>query len=125
MANAATALTAIPGAEGKIYPVKIVLDTTASDLTVFTPDAGKYAILIGMMYVNALAHKLTIKSGTTSIWAAELANNSGIFAPMSADILAHSIVAGDALKMRVDTAALTVEMLAYFRVASQLRVGKP
>lgn len=124
MANSATAQEAIDGPDGKIYPVTIVLDTTGADLTVFTPDAGNYGIMIGLMYVNALAHKLTMKSGSTTLWVAELANNSGIFTPMSSDKIGHSLTKGAALKLRVDTAALTAQILAYFVKSTHLRVGR-
>lgn len=124
MGNTAAAQTAIQGPEGKIYPVIITLDTTGADLTVFTPDTGKYAEMIGLMYVNALAHKLTCKSNTTTLWVTELANNSGIFNPLSNDIIAASLAKSDPLKLRVDTAALTATVLAYFRMVPSLRVGK-
>jgi hypothetical protein len=115
MANTATAQTALPikigkgGASGYVVPYVVVIDTVDTDLTIRDPAADNYAAIVGIQYLEATAHNVTFKSGSTTLVALEKPASSG----MSERIGAPIIVAakGDALVIR--SSAAISSMLVY------------
>lgn len=120
MANTATTLTAIPmamasGQQGfsQVTPVVCTFDTVDSDLTVFTPAlTTHYAAIVGMLYEEASAHTLTIKSDTTTLVTLERSAYEGVGLPLGTSGFIVVGALGKALKIRCGTAAVS-SMLLY------------
>jgi hypothetical protein len=120
MANVATTLTAIPmamstGLQGfsKITPVVCTFDTTGADLTIFTPELStNYAAIVGLVYEEASAHSLTVKSGSTTYVTLERTTFDG--AALSVGTSGFIIIGGrgEALKLNCGTAPIS-SLLAY------------
>ena len=120
MANTATTLTAIPMAMSsgrmgfsKVTPVVCTFDTTGADLTVFTPTLStNYAAIIGMIYEEASAHTLILKSGTTTYVTLERTSYDGVGLPLGTGGFFIIGAIGEALKIQCGTAAVS-SMLLY------------
>lgn len=110
MANAASAQTAIPIGYSatlggvKTTPVIVTFDTTASDLTVYTPAATKYWAIAGLSYCEGDAHSLIIKSGSTTLTTYEFAANSGPAFKLGDGIVLTGLTVGGTLVLRTATA---------------------
>lgn len=120
MANVATSLTAIPmamstGRQGfsQVTPVVCTFDTTGSDLTIFTPAlTTNYGAIIGLVYQEASAHTLTIKSGATTYVTFERTTFDGMYEPVGQGGFLIIGGKGEALKLNCGTAAIST-LLAY------------
>jgi hypothetical protein len=130
MANVATALPAIPvalnsnyGGYSKVTPVVCTFDTTASDLTIYTPTATNYAAIVGIVYEDASAHSLVFTSGSTVLVTLERTTFEGLSLPigMSGPLIVGKF--GEALKIQCVTAAVS-SMLVYVAEFSQLTFTK-
>ena len=70
-ANSATAqalLTNVSvGGCNHITPIKVSIDTTATDLTLTDPAATNYAAVVGWFVREGNAHNITFKSGSTTM----------------------------------------------------------
>lgn len=126
MANSATALTPIRilartprQPRGVITPVVVVLDTTASALTLYTPEAGKYAALLGMVYAESTAHNLTFTSGSTELCTLEQPANTSVIQPIGRPMLITN--EGEALKITTSV-AITGKMLFYIQEIAMLEL---
>lgn len=85
MANTATLLYTLPARAQKAGPIKVYsvsIDTTGADLTICTPASGNSVYIVGLAVSEATAANVTIKSGSTTLWVAELAANQGILLPV-------------------------------------------
>lgn len=120
MANVATALSPVPMAMStgrmgfsQITPVVCTFDTTGSDLTIFTPAlTTNYGAIIGMVYEEASAHTLTIKSGSTTLVTFERTTFDGMYLPVGQNGFLALGNKGEALKLNCGTAAVS-SMLVY------------
>lgn len=121
MANTATAQSALPvsiaGSEG-ITPIVVAIGTIDTDLTIFTPDSGKVACIVGMFMSETSATNITFKSGSTSYAVPELAANQGILFPVGQGILICG-QPGEALKIQSSVAITS--MLLYVTQATRLQ----
>lgn len=90
MANTATAQTAIPAIfsigkpQGLITPVVVSMDTGAADLEVLAAATGKRWGIHGLIFNEATAITLQIKSGSTVFVGLEFTTFGGIVLPLSA-----------------------------------------
>lgn len=120
-ANTATAQAALPirlgGNRGPVTPYVVSFDTTASDLTIVTPDSDKMACIVGIAMSETSATNITVKSGSTTQVVYELAANQGF----GEGIGNHAVICtqpGEALKMQVSVAVTS--MLVYVIQAAYL-----
>jgi len=114
MANTATAQTALPvtvGGHGPVIPVVVTMDTTGSDLTVYTPDSDKVLALVGITFAEGSANSLTIKSGSTTLVTLELTTFQGLSHKVGGGAILFT-AKGEALKFNVGTAAVST-MIVY------------
>lgn len=113
-ANVATAQAALPGRvgvySGPIIPYVVTLDTTASDVTVRTPDSDKMVCLVGANWAEASAANVTWKSGSTTLVTWELPANASVGQELGNGAVLCSGV-GQALKFQVSVVIST--MLLY------------
>ena len=125
MANSATAKTALPidiwGAS-LVTPVEVVLDTTGSDLTIYTPATGKMCAIVGINYAEADAHTLTFTSGTDPEFKFELGANSGISQGIGQEML-YVTQPGSVLKVQTSV-AITGPIIFYIIEASRFQLGR-
>lgn len=125
MANTATARTKIPVNFAKssivgVTPVIVSIDTTSSDLTIYTPAADKHAAIVGMIYTDSTSHNLTIKAGSTSLVTLEMAANMGIFMKLDGS-LGPCGGRGETLVLNSDAAISS--MLVYIAEFGVISVG--
>lgn len=85
MANSATVLetldVTVTRTNAKL--IQVVIDTVNTDLTIFSPDADKYAIITGLHYSINLAHDITFKSGSNTLVKFERGDDSGLSVPLT------------------------------------------
>jgi len=119
-ANAATAQTPllmqIGGRAVPVTPVVVTFDTTAQDLTIFTPASGKMACVVGLNFSEGTAANLTVKSGSTTLVTWELATNQGVLSPIGNHAIFCGAV-GEAIKFNVSAVIST--MLVYVAEADR------
>lgn len=120
-ANSATAQTALPIKVGvysdPVVPYVVAFDTTASDLTIVTPDSGKMACVVGMGVSETSATNITFKSGSTTLFVPELAANQGVYDKISNGAILCT-QPGEALKIQVSVAVSN--MILYIVQATRL-----
>lgn len=129
MANVATAGSPLPigfkhsGMGSFVVPVICTFDTTASDLTIYTPsDADAFCALVGLQYAETSAHSLTVKSGSTTLVTYEMPASSGRDCPIGNGLTLSSLVKGEALKLSCGTAVIST-LLAYVLEYKQIQFG--
>ena len=94
MVNSATVDTDIPvgikGAQltGGVIPVRINYDTTAQDLTVYTPGSDNHVGVIGAIVRQGTAGVLDLKSGSTTLASLATQANRGMEWPIGNLIVA-------------------------------------
>lgn len=89
-ANTVTAQTALPisvGGSNGVIPTVVTIDTTASDVTLLTPDSNKMACVASVFMSEGTAANLTFKSGSTTYAIPELASNQGILTLITRGVL--------------------------------------
>lgn len=114
MANSATAKTPLPisvWGVTSVTPVEVVLDTTGSDLTIFTPATGNMAAIVGVNYGETTAHTLTFTSGSDAEVVFEFGANSGISQGIGRELF-YVGQPGNAIKIQTSV-AITGAMLFY------------
>ncbi len=114
-ANTATAQANLPIIVGRgpqvVKPIVVSIDTTASDLTFFTPTrATMIACVVGVLGVDSTAATLTFKSGTTTNAILELAASQSINLPLGNGAFFCG-QPGEALK--IQSSALYTNLLLY------------
>ena len=126
MANSATAQTVLPirmqhatSDKHFVTPVAVVIDTTATDLTVYTPASDAYAAIVGLHINDSTAANLTIKSGSTALLTLEMAANQAINHAIGQGIFL-STAEGEALKFNSSGALSNV--LVYIAEYSDLGI---
>lgn len=113
MANAVTALAPVPMGYGRTgigiqtIPLLPIFDTLDSDFTIYTPASDQFWAIVGIQYVEASAHVLTFKSGTTSLLALEMPANSGRDDPLGTGIILVGQAKGEGLALRMSTALIS------------------
>lgn len=117
MANSATADTAlkiyVKGAllASPVIPVRVTMDTTSSDLTLYTPASTNYVGIVGATFSEiTAATNVTLKSGSTTLTTLELAAGTPFAIPLSKNPWIVSNL-GEALKVNVSAVVST--MLLY------------
>lgn len=113
MANAATARSAIPIActrdigYSRVTPVVCTFDTIDSDLTIYTPNAARYAAIVGIVYQESAAHSLSFIAGSTTLVTLEVPANGPAYrvALGEGPIIVGGL--GEALRLRCGTAAVS------------------
>lgn len=94
---------------GPVRTVQITFDTVDEDLVVHSPIAGNSAFLTKLVFSEADAANLTIKSGSDSLVVLQLAANQGVWTPQDG-IPIHTEY-GEDLIMQCSVAIAT--MVAY------------
>lgn len=99
---------------GKVTPYKIVIDTTATDLTVLAAQTDKMIAVVGASSKKtSAATELIFKSGSDEIGYKVIANGEGWDAPIKPGEIVNGLVtkAGEALKVQSDVALTFVLFL--------------
>lgn len=103
---------------GPVSPITVVIDTTATDLTIVDPASNKMACIVGWVHSEGTAVNLTLKSGSTTHGVLELAANQGI-----AETMGHPLfctLEGEDLIIQSDTA---ISYLTLYTIqASRLKI---
>jgi hypothetical protein len=108
VANTKTLIDTIPtrvGGVGPVYEYEIVIDTTATDLTIRTPVTATNRLwIVGIWLSEGTAVNLTLKSGTTKSHTLELATNQSLIGKTEKDSFYFVTAPGDDLILQASAA---------------------
>jgi len=96
----------------------VVIDTINTDLTLFSPASGKMACVMGVEYLEADAHNLMFKSGTTEHVTFQMPANSGMQVPIGNPMFCT--LAGEDLVIQSSVAIS--KMLFYITEISKIKL---
>lgn len=114
MANTITPYDPLPirllGADGdcRVIPATVSIDTGSSDLTLLTPSAKHVAGIASIICSVAQSTIITFKSGSLTIVSISLAAGGSISWPIDGSIPLHCLQVGDALKVSVSVAPVSM-----------------
>lgn len=114
MANSATLVsTTTRRGKATVYGYKVVIDTTATDLTIRTPTGVAKIFLIGAYLSDGTAMNITFKSGSTTLCIPELAANQDLQVSVPCGDVDSFILATESAQALViqSSAALTAGIL--------------
>jgi len=111
MANTSTFLHSVVVGGKLLDAYSVTIDTTGSDLTVFTPATGNHVFVHGVIFSEGTAANLTFKSGSTTLITPEMAANQGVWSSIERDVFHLSTAKGEALVL--NSSAAISSMLVY------------